>query len=333
MTSYTIKDVAKLAQVSVATASLVINGKPGVKPETQKRILAAVKQLNYTPNASARNLIRQRSNTLGLVVSDLVNPFFGMLANEISTAASMRGYQLSIGVSNNSISKEADCIARFTEERAEGIIITPSYLTDYDLQHLYRLRSAGIPFVFASTRYAGIKAGCVMCDIKKGSYLLTKHLLKTGHRKIYLMGGPKTAMFSYERFAGYQQAYEEAGLSYSDSWLIESSPDFAGGYAAAHRLLKDKPDAITAINDLTAMGVLKYLKDQKIKVPDDISVAGYDDLIYSSILETPLSTVRQPIAEIADKAIEVLCGQISNPDQEEKDHFIDPVLKLRDSTR
>ena len=183
--SYTIKDVAKLAHVSTATASLVINGKPGVRPETKARILAAVKQLNYTPNASARNLIRQRSDMLGLVVTELSNPFFGMLASEISKFAAQKGYHLSIGISNNKISQEAACVARFTQERAEGVIVTPSYMTDYDLQHLYQLKSAGIPLVFTSTRYMGIKADCVMCDIKKGEYLLTKHLLLTGHRRIY----------------------------------------------------------------------------------------------------------------------------------------------------
>lgn len=331
--SYTIKDVAKLAHVSTATASLVINGKPGVRPETKARILAAVKQLNYTPNASARNLIRQRSDMLGLVVTELSNPFFGMLASEISKFAAQKGYHLSIGISNNKISQEAACVARFTQERAEGVIVTPSYMTDYDLQHLYQLKSAGIPLVFTSTRYVGIKADCVMCDIKKGEYLLTKHLLLTGHRRIYLMGGPKTAMFAYERFAGYRQAYEEAGLSYHESWLIEADPDFQGGYEATQKILTDRPDAITAINDLTAMGILKCLKDHNVRVPDDISVAGYDDLVYSSMLETPLTTVRQPIADIAQKTVEVLCRQINGPGTEEKDYYIDPLLKLRDTTK
>lgn len=147
------------------------------------------------------------------------------------------------------------------------------------------------------------------------------------------MGGPKTAMFAYERFAGYRQAYEEAGLSYHESWLIEAEPDFQGGYEATQKILTDRPDAITAINDLTAMGILKCLKDHNVRVPDDISVAGYDDLVYSSMLETPLTTVRQPIADIAQKTVEVLCRQINGPGTEEKDYYIDPLLKLRDTTK
>ncbi len=330
----TIKDVARVANVSVATASMAVNNSPKVKASTRERILEAAKRLNYTPNTNARNLINQRSQTIGLVVTDITNPFFGELVNEINYEVLSRGYSLLLGVSNDNIQNEAAGIKKFKENRVEGVIVVPSVQEKYDLEHLYDLKSNGIPFVFSTTSYSGINADCVMCDLKKGSYLLTRHLLKKGHKKIYLFSGSKKMLFSSHRIEGYQAAFEEMGVDRSEDWIKEIFPSYDSAYAMTETLLKSvRPDAIITVNDVMAMGVLKCLKDNGMKVPGDISVAGYDDLLYASLLETPLTTVRQPVKEIARKSVEVLLDKIENGTETYETYYIDPVLKIRETTK
>lgn len=329
----TIKDVARVAQVSIATASMAVNNKPGIKSETKNRVLEVAKELNYTPNHSARSLSTQKSNTIGLVVTDITNPFFGMLVNEINNCVLKKEYKLLLGVSNDIMENEVSCIQKFTQDGVEGVIVVPTIQNEYDLTHLYDLNKNAVPFVFATTYYQGIAADCIMTDLKKGSYLLTNKLLKSGHKKIFLFSGNRQAMFSAARIEGYKEAFQEANVVYSEDWIIEVAPNFDGGYEATQDVLNQKPDAITTVNDVMAMGVLKCLKDNQIKVPLDISVAGYDDLMFTSILETALTTIRQPIADIAKKTVEVLFDKINHPSKNMKTYYVEPILKIRETTR
>jgi Transcriptional regulators len=330
---YTIKDVARLADVSVATASMALNNKDGVNENTRQKVLSVAKKLNYLPNRNAQNLITQSSNSIGLVVTDITNPFFGMLVNEISNIVIEAGYNLQLGVSNDIIEREAQSVNNFIQNRVAGVIVVPSIQDKYDLKHLFDLQSNGIPFAFATTYYPGINADCVMCDLKKGSYLITKKLIDSGHKKIYLLAGNRQAVFSLQRINGYRQAFEESGIDFSEDWIIETLPYFESGYEATNKILKERPEAITTINDVLAMGVLKCLKDNHIRVPQDISVAGYDDLIYTSILETPLTTIRQPIEEIAKKVVHVLFEKIEGKSSDYCTYYIDPILKIRETTK
>ncbi len=329
--SSNLRDVAKSAGVSPATASMALNDRPGVNSDTRARVIRAAEELNYSPNANARSLIMRRSGAVGLVVTDITNPFFGMLTNEINTYASRAGYNLTIGVSNDDIRLEAASVRRMMEERAEGVIVVPCAAARYDLTHLFNLKKAGIPLVFATTRYEGISADCVMCDLAKGSYMLIKHLIESGRRRIMLLCGQREVLFSSLRIAGYRRAFEECGVKMSEDWIIPSEPNFPGGSIAAEKALAHHPDAITAINDVMAMGALARLKENGLRVPEDIAIAGYDDLIYSSLLETPLTTVRQPIADIASSAMELLMRRIEG-ENGVTELLIEPMLKLRKTT-
>ena len=330
---YTIKDVARIAGVSIATASMALNGKPGPKEETRSRVLEAAKQVGYTPNASARTLIKGRSGTIGLVVTDITNPFFGMLTDEINRCVSRSGYSLSIGVSGDEPSLEAQAVMRMMEQRAEGVIIVPSASPDYDLSHLYALKNANIPFVFSTSKYAGIKADCVMCDLQKGSYMLTEHLLSRGHKRIVIITGQRDTVFSSLRVNGCRKAFKDAGMEFSEEMIIESFPNYDGGYSAAKDALCLAPDAVMTINDQMAMGVISCFKKSGVAIPDDVSVAGYDDLLYTSILETPLTTVRQPVADIAGRTVETLISLIGGTYSGADTLYVDPVLKIRETTR
>ena len=328
----TIKDVARMAEVSVATASCALNNKGNVKPETKKRILEAAAILKYVPNRNAKNLINNKRNTIGLVVTDTTNPYFGMLVNEINEATANQGYNLLLGISNDLVEREVQIVYGFMQDRVDGIVIVPSGCEEYDLKHLFDLQEQGIPIVFSTTYYRGIEADCVMCDLEKGSYEITTKLLETGHRKIFFVGGSRQAVYTNNRLNGYKKAYRDMGIEYSENWIIESTPTFEKAYMLADKILGGKPDAITTVNDVSAMAVLKILKENNIKVPEEISVAGYDDLLYTSILETPLTTVRQPIRDIAEETIAMLIKRINDPEKKVETVLIDPIIKIRETT-
>lgn len=329
---YTIKDIAKLAEVSVSTASLVLNQKKGVSSKTRERVLTVAKQLRYVPNNNARNLSRQHSKKIGLVITDIANPFFGMLAKEINKCVRKCDYDLTMGVSEDMMQHEKAVIKRFIEDRVEGVILVPTIQPEYDLAHLYQLQMHGIPFVFSTAAYRGISSDCVMCDMEKGSYLLAKRLIETGHRKVYVFAGSRDTMYTAHRIDGCKKAFAEASLVFKDEWIYPSLPFWEGGYDTTQKVLNNLPDAIMTVNDIMAMGVLKCLKENGIRVPHEISVTGFDDLEYVSILETPLTTIRQPIGDIASKSVEQLFNRLHGDVSPESTIYVEPILKERDTT-
>lgn len=331
----TLKELARLANVSVGTASMALNDKPGVNQETRKHVQSLARKLNYTPNLSARSLITKKSSTIGLVVTDITNPFFGLLVNELNNEVISRGYNLLLGVSGDKVVNECASVNAFISQQVEGVIVVPSISASFDLSHLYKLKQYKIPFVFATTMYPGIEANCVMTDLTQGSYMLTKFLIETGHKKIYIIVSGKTTLISAMRIEGYRKAFMERGMACCEDWIVEagSPANFNCAYEAVRRVIGEKPDAITTINDVMAMGAMKCLKDNNIRVPEDISVAGYDDLLYTSLLETPLTTVRQPIADIAGAAVQLLLADIDGAGEPPRTVYVEPILKIRASTR
>jgi len=330
----TIKDVARLANVSIGTVSMAINGKEGVNEETKRKVLEAVKKLNYRPNHYARSLITNKSSTIGLIVTDVTNPYFGMVIDYIQNETEKIGYNLLLGITNDKLSNEKKSVENLIDRNVEGLIIIPAHTREVDLGHLYNLKRLNIPFVFITTYYEGIQADCVMTDLTRGSYELTNYLLNSGYKKIYYISGYKESPLSMLRINGYKKAYKKAGLGYSSDWIVESYADFVNGYDATRKIIEhDIPDAVITVNDITAMGVLKCLKDNDIKVPDEVSVAGYDDLLFASIIETPLTTVRQPIEEICKASVGILTDRINRQDYPEKKLLLKPELIIRNSTK
>lgn len=332
--SITIKDVARLANVSLGTASMALNGKSSVNEQTKLKVLEAAQKLKYKPNHAARSLITNKSSTIGLIITDITNPFFGLIISHIQKIAEEAGYNMLLGISNDKIEKEKKAIEYIVSRNVEGFIIVPTLEEGKDLEHLYNLKTNDIPFVFITSAYKGIEADCVMTDLGQGTYELTDHLIKTGHKKIFIISGPKELLLSSKRTEGYKNALRQNGLEYRDEWIFESYPDFSGGYNTANDIIKQElPDAIITINDMLALGVLKSLKEHKIKVPEKISVAGYDDLIFSSIVDTPLTTVSQPIFEMCREALELLFKRIDGNTDPLVKKFLEPKLLVRLSTR
>ncbi len=331
--SVTIKDVAKLAGVSIATASVAINQKSGVSAKARKSVSDAVEKLGYKPNHYARRLITKRSKTVGLIVSDILNPFFGLVIRNIQHDIEKLGYTLLLGVSNEQITMEKKIVDYFVEMDIEGLIIVPSLEKEPDLGHLYNLKKLGIPFVFITTYYKQIEADIIMSDLGEGSYQLTKYLLENGKEKIYFLYGFNNLELSRLRLTGFIRAFKEYGMNYRDTQIVECYPDYSNGYSVTKKVLaQEKPDAIITVNDMVALGAIKCLKDSNIKVPDEISVAGYDDLLYASILDTPLTTVKQPIEDICKESVRTLMDRINGQTYPKKAVLLEPSLIVRNST-
>jgi LacI family transcriptional regulator len=333
MPKVTIKDVAKSANVSVGTASMALNGKKAVNSLTKKKVQDAAKDLGYFPNKYARLLNSKRTNVIGLIITDITNPFFGVIIDLIQEELASKKYDIMLGITKGSISKEQHFINKFIEMQVDGVIIVPSHKQAPNTAHLQNLRTRDIPICFITAYYTDVMAPCVMTDLSEGSYQLTKYLLEQGHKRIVYIVANRAIPVSNLRVEGYLRAYREAGLPFSPDWVVISEPTFRGGYDSTNVILQSgHPDAILAMNDIMAMGVLKHLKECCLRVPEDISVAGYDDLLYASLLETTLTTVQQPMQQMCKKAVEIILDKIEHPDEICEKVLLRPLLVIRSST-
>lgn len=330
----TIKDVAKYANVSPATVSLVLNNRPGVNVDTKKRVHEATKRLGYVPNQIARGLVCKKQYVLGLVVTNIDNPFFTELIMEVQKAIEKTGYRLLLGYSGDKVLKEKKTIEYMIEQGVDGLLIVPSRDGEQELEHMYRLKQLGIPFVFLTSTYRGIQSDCVMSDLEQAMYEATRMLLMQGKRKIYFITDKRALFLSALRIQGYQRAFEEEKIKYRNDWIVETVPEIENGIAETARILKiDKPDAIITLNAIVAMGAMKCLRDNEVKVPEDIAVLCFDDLLYLSILYTPVTSIKQSVSQIARKGVQQLIARI---DGEEEGFIMEKIpaeLVLRESTQ
>lgn len=333
MSESTIKDVARTAHVSIGTASMALNGKPGVNEDTRQRVLEAARILNYKPNRYARFLTGKKTNVVGLIVTDITNPFFGNMIDVIQEELGHHGYDIVLGISRGSISEEKRIIQKFIDLHVDGVIAVPSHNPTPDTFHYQKLQNLNIPICFITSYYPNIEAPCVMTDLSDGAYQLTKYLLENGHHRIAYLVGNRSVPVSNLRVEGYLSAYRSLGISHQSSWIVADEVTFQGGYSATEHVLSQfRPDAILTVNDFMAMGVLKCLKERHIKVPQDISVAGYDDLLYASVLETPLTTVHQPIKQICQRTVSTMLNLLSDANTPVEKVLLKPKLVIRESS-
>ncbi|MDR3644430.1 MAG: LacI family DNA-binding transcriptional regulator, partial [Clostridia bacterium] len=332
-----LKDIARLANVSEATASLALNGRGGVNAQTRQRVQQIASENGYLPNAMACRLSKSKSGTIGLVIPDLENPFFGKLARCIDAQVRGAGYNTVIGLSNEDPETEDSVLRYFISNRVEGILIAPADMLRADLSPIRQIsENYGIPYVFATSYYPGLEAPVVMTDLESGSYSLVRYLLGLGHRNIYFIGGKREIVSTACRLNGYIRAFAEYGLVAGDERLCECERcNFYEAYYSTCGILKNdrRVNAIVTVNDVMALGVLKALNENHIKIPDDISVAGYDNLMFSSVSMIPITTVSQDVESISREAVNVLLKKISGTGRDESDTvLIRPELIIRQST-
>jgi LacI family transcriptional regulator len=308
----TMNDVARHANVSIATVSHVINGTRFVSAERVERVNDAMLELGYTPDATARSLRIGRTDTIGLVVPDNSNPFFAALARWIEEAGFESGYTTILANSNERPDREHRYVSTLVSKRVDGLILSPSRGDHGTLTRL--LLSANIPVVVVDRDAALPNADVVLYDNEGGSIEATRYLLELGHRRIGCVAGPSDASSATERANGFRQAIADAGLPAQP--VVEADFHFSGGREATARLL-DRSDDFTALfaaNDLMAAGAIRELHSRGIAVPGDVSVIGFDDAPLAEMISPALTTMRQPLQDMAHAAVSLLLSRVTSGD-------------------
>ncbi len=312
----TIRDVARAAGVSVATVSHVINGTRPVAPETAERVRRAMEALDYRPNAVAQSLRTRKTHVIGAVVSDITNPFFATLVRGAEDAAIEAGYSLIVCNSDESPEKEDRYVRLLRRRQMDGFLISP--VGDGSNKAIQELPQWKIPFVFIDRRAKGIEADAVLSDNVGGAYQATKHLIERGHRRIGIILGIEGATTTEERLAGYRKALSEKGIPFADELITYGGYRVEGGRKMTERLLSlpEPPTAIFSTNNLMTVGVLRELFNQRMTIPQDMAVIGFDDLEWAELVQPPFTVMIQHPYEIGRKAMELLLERIAKKSTE-----------------
>ncbi len=328
-----IRAVAALAKVSIATVSRTINGSPVVSDRLTKRVWQAIEQLNYFPNTHARSLVSGRSRILGIIVENITNPFFPELIQCFEEIAVAHGYEILVSSSNSDPAVLTTCVRRMIERKVEGVAM----LTFGEEEPvLDRLAFHDIPIVLAEFHLKDPKASTILLDYTTGMREAVNHLAKLGHSKIAFLAGPHKIHSALTRENDFRTAMNDAGLSIQKKWIIECDHTLKGGVAGFGRLqaLPARPTAIVCSNDMTAIGVLRAAYLQDLRVPQDLSVVGLDDIDFAEFTLPPLTTIRLSRADLARAAFEALRQQAEEPKNGkiQREFLVSTSLVLRGST-
>ncbi|GAB3974679.1 LacI family DNA-binding transcriptional regulator [Plantactinospora veratri] len=330
-----IRDVARHAGVSMGTVSNVLNQPDLVSNATRARVLAAIDELGFVPNHAARQLRRGRSRTLGLVVLDVANPFFTDLAKGVEDTIGTAGMAVIFCNSDGDRSREDAYLDLLKEQRVQGVLITP---VDDASARLLRLRDRGIHVVLLDRRSRHANLCSVSVDDRLGGELAVRHLLEAGHRRIAFVGAARLEQVR-DRHAGAVQAMTGAGLGQRDLPRLDTpAMTVAAGRDAAARLIgaprDNRATAVFCANDLVALGVLQELTRQRIRVPEDVALVGYDDIDFAAAAAVPLTSVRQPRQRLGQTAAELLLGEVNEPAGHRHQQVVfEPELVVRESSR
>ncbi len=332
--SASVIDVARQAGVSLGTVSNVLNRPERVAPATRQRVLRAIEELGFVRNEAARQLRAGRSRTIGLIVLDVGNPFFTDLAAGVEGAAEEAGLSVILCNSGDNISREDHYLSLLQEQRAYGILITPISRKNGRIEEL---REHGTPVVFVD-RGSTRRQCSVSVDDVAGGDLAVAHLIRQGHRRIAFVGGPTSINQVADRLAGARAAARAAGLPKSAISLIRTPGlNVTAGRRAAEHLAGlpagARPTAAFCANDLLALGVLQEMTRRDLGVPRELAIVGYDDIDFAAAAAVPLTSVRQPRAQLGQAAAELLIDEVSSPDSHQHRQVVfEPELIVRDST-
>ncbi|WP_415958682.1 LacI family DNA-binding transcriptional regulator [Streptomyces sp. 021-4] len=331
-----IKDVARVAGVSVGTVSNVINRPDAVGPDIRARVLSAIDRLGYVRSESARQLRAGRSRIMGLLVLDMGNPFFVDVARGAERAAREAGLGVMVCNSAQSPGEEAEYLSLFAEQRVRGVLLTPADATG---RNIAAFRRHGIPFVLVDRVAEGTTECSVSVDDVAGGALAVRHLVEAGHRSIAYVSGPPGFNQVRDRRTGALAALAEAGLGPEALRELPTERlDVAAGRDAGARLLglADRPTAVFCANDLLALGVLQSLFAAGVSVPGDLALVGYDDIEFAAAAAVPLTSVRQPAAAMGALAAGLLLEETgAGGDPEAHEHrrvVLQPELVVRRSS-
>ncbi len=326
----TIKDVADLAGVSAATVSRVLNEYPQIREPTRNRVLRAVEQLGYQPSRVARRMRSKRTSILGLILSDLGNPFFAAVVSGIEAVAYASGYSLLLCSSDEDPVREEAYIHVLMAEMIGGLIIST---TDENSTTCQALIDRGIPVVAMDRRLRRLNVDTVVVDNVRGSYQAVRHLIGLGHRRIALIGGPPAVTTGRERQEGYLQALADSGLPIDDGLIKVGDFKQESGYRQTQSLLQmaSPPTAIFVANNMMTLGALNAIHETALDVPGDMAIVGFDDVPWAQSLSPPLTTVAQPTDELGKAAASMLLARIADSSGPVGEVKLDTRLVIRES--
>ncbi len=306
-----LREVASRAGVSLATASRVASGTDGVRAGTRERVEEAMRDLLYVPPGR-----KPATGAIGLLVPELSNPIFPALAEAMETRATEAGLATILCNTTSAAFREADYVHMLLERRVDGMIFISCEMTHLagEHDHYERLVEEGARLVFVNGALESFDVPCVSVDERHAGYVATRHLISLGHRRVGFVAGPADYLPTREKAAGRAEALHEAGLPL-DGWQVHGDFTLEGGRLAAHELLSraDRPTAVICSSDVIAIGVIQEAREMGILVPEDLSVVGFDGIEAASWIDPPLTTMEQPIDEIAGTAIELLQTVIAEP--------------------
>lgn len=323
----TIEDVAARSGVSTATVSRVLSGSVPARPETRERVLAAVQELDYRPSGIARALKRKETRTLGLLITDITNPFYPQIVRAVEAAAHARGYGIVLADGGDDPARELAHIDMLVERRVDGIVIASSRMTR---RHADRLGAISVPVVLVNDSVAGSGLPTVTTAHRRGARMATEHLISLGHARIGHIGAPADQAAASQRRHGVRDALRSAGLA--EPIVAIGDGGVTGGAAAAQALIGAGVTGIVAYNDLTAIGALRALRRAGIDVPSQVSVVGFDDIEMAAWTEPPLTTIRQPTAALGQWAVNRLANALRAGQPGAERASLAPELIVRDST-
>ena len=328
-----IRTVAAMAKVSIATVSRTINGSSLVSERLSKRVWQAVRQLNYYPNTHARTLVSGRSHLFGIIVENITNPFFPELIQSFEELAVAHGYEILVSSSNSDPERLTDCIRRMLERKVDGVAVMTFGEEEPVLDQLVH---RNVPIVLAEFKLEDPKASTILLDYSSGILDAVRHLAALGHTRIGFLAGPRKLHSALTRKSDFIAAMKATGLTLDSKWIVECDHTLKGGVNGYGILkaLRKQPTALVCSNDMTAIGVLRAAYMDGLRVPEDLSVVGLDDIDFAEFTLPPLTTIRLSRVDLARAAFEALRAQVENAESPnlQREFLVSTSLVVRGST-
>ncbi len=326
----TINDVAARAGVSAATVSRVVNSNSNVSPETFKRVTEAINALNYRPNLLGRNLRKTKSERILVLLPNISNPFYSEIVKGIEDVANQNGYYIMLCNTDSDIAREKQYIKMLKSQLADGAILMASEMNCEELTEL----SQQTPVVQCCEYKEGIPMSHVSIDNELAAYKAVKHLTSLGHKKIAFIGAKNQFLSSSLREKGYLRALDEAGIDYNPTYCDYGDYSYKSAFRIMKQLmsLDQIPTAVFCISDLMAIGAIRSAMEEKLRIPKDLAVCGFDNIYFSRMFKPSITTISQPMYDLGCVAMEVLVNMIEGGKAEAMHHFLEHELIIREST-
>jgi LacI family transcriptional regulator len=328
-----IRDIAKRARVSTATVSRTINRVPTVNPQMAKRVWSTIEELGYYPNTQARALVSGRSRIFGIIISQITNPFFPELVQVFETIAAHNNYEILLTSTENDPARMEHAVRRMIERRVDGVAVMTFGMEEVLLEDL-KLR--GVPLVFVDVGPTRPRVSTIRIDYQHGLRQAVQHLAALRHENIAFITGPLGLKSAMARKQAFVRSMNEIGLEPNPQLIVQGDHTLEGGMQAFARLLAGpkKPTAVICSNDMTAIGVMRKCYEEDIKIPDDLSVVGFDDIRLAGFMLPPLTTVQMSQSELGRLAFQALLSEVDRetPSAEGTDYSLQTTLVLREST-